>query len=87
VVDRAAFKPVLTGVALIDAFRRADPVRFEWRQPPYEYEKEKLPIEILSGSRALREQIESGVAVRDIAESWREDEALFRKVREPYLLY
>jgi uncharacterized protein YbbC (DUF1343 family) len=87
VLDRAAFKPVLTGVALIDAFRREDPARFEWRQPPYEYEDKKFPIEILSGSQALREQVESGMDARAIAESWQEDEALFRKVREPYLLY
>ena len=38
VVDRQAFRPVLTGVALIDRFRRRDPDKFAWRQPPYEYE-------------------------------------------------
>ena len=87
VLDRTAFKPVLTGAALIEMFRRIDPEKFAWRQPPYEYEHEKLPIEILAGSRALREQIESDLPPQQIAESWREDEALFRKVREPYLLY
>ena len=33
---------------------------FAWRQPPYEYEQEKLPIDILAGSDALRSQIEAG---------------------------
>src|SRR5215470_15129466 len=37
VTDREAFKPVKTGVALIEMVRRFDPTRFEWRQPPYEY--------------------------------------------------
>jgi hypothetical protein len=25
------------------------PDQFKWKQPPYEYEREKLPIEILLG--------------------------------------
>jgi uncharacterized protein YbbC (DUF1343 family) len=87
VTDRAAFRPVLTGAALLHQFRRFDPVKFAWRQPPYEYEHDKLPIDILAGSSALREQVEGGLAPKDIAESWRDDEVAFRKARQPFLLY
>ena len=87
VTDRHAFKPVLTGAALIEMFHRFAPQNFAWRQPPYEYEHEKLPIDILAGSDVLRRQIESGMAPPSIAESWREDEEEFRRVRAPYLLY
>ena len=87
VTDRDAFRPVMTGVALIAMFRRFDENRFAWRQPPYEYEKDKLPFDILAGSDRLRQQIENGMAATAIAESWREDEAAFRKLREQYLLY
>jgi uncharacterized protein YbbC (DUF1343 family) len=87
VTEREAFKPVKTGVALIEMFRRFDPGRFQWRQPPYEYEKEKMPIDILAGSDALRQQIERGVPVEEITASWREDEEEFRRLRQPYLLY
>ena len=37
------------------------PDGFEWRDPPYEYEHDKMPIDILAGSPALREQIEAQV--------------------------
>src|SRR5206468_2794839 len=57
VLDRAAFRPVEAGVALIAAFRAADPDRFKWRDPPYEYEHTLLPIDILAGSADLREAI------------------------------
>ncbi len=87
VTDRGAFKPVLTGAALIQMFRRFDPEAFAWRQPPYEYEHEKLPIDILAGSDTLRQQIESDVPPQAIAESWRADEDAFRRLRQPYLLY
>ena len=87
VTDRAAFKPVLTGAALIQMFRQFDPQQFAWRQPPYEYEHDKLPIDILAGSDRLRGQIEAGVAPQRIAESWRDDEDEFRRLRQPYLMY
>jgi uncharacterized protein YbbC (DUF1343 family) len=88
VTDRRTFKPVITGAVLIDAFRRALPGGFAlWRQPPYEYEHEKLPIDILAGSDALRIQVESGTPAGEIAASWHADEAAFRKARAPYLLY
>jgi uncharacterized protein YbbC (DUF1343 family) len=87
VTDRQQFRPVLTGVALIEMFHQADPARFAWRQPPYEYEQHKMPIDILSGSETLRQQIESGVAAKDIAAGWQRDEENFRQIRKPFLLY
>jgi uncharacterized protein YbbC (DUF1343 family) len=78
---------VETGVALIAAFRAADPDRFKWRDPPYEYEADKMPIDILAGSSALREQIESGMRAEEIARSWKPAVDAFVKVRQKYLLY
>jgi uncharacterized protein YbbC (DUF1343 family) len=86
-VDRATFCPVETGVALIGAFRAADQTRFRWREPPYEYESEKLPIDILAGSSELREQIEHGVRAREIAASWKPGIAAFNRIRARFLIY
>jgi uncharacterized protein YbbC (DUF1343 family) len=87
VLNREDFRPVLTGVALIAMFRQFDRGGFRWRQPPYEYEREKLPIDILAGSDVLRRQIEDDVPAGEIAASWRDDELAFAVLREPYLLY
>jgi uncharacterized protein YbbC (DUF1343 family) len=87
VLDRRQFRPVITGAALITAFRSADPQGFSWREPPYEYEAEKLPIDILAGSTELRDQIEAGVSVEEIARSWEAEDAQFEEVRERFLLY
>jgi uncharacterized protein YbbC (DUF1343 family) len=87
VLDRGAFRPVETGVALLAAFRASDPDRFRWRDPPYEYEHEKLPIDILAGSAELREQIEAGTPAREIARSWEEPVSRFLRTRERFLLY
>ncbi len=87
VLDRHAFRPVETGVALIAAFRAGDPDSFAWRDPPYEYEVHKLPIDILAGSSEMRQQMEAGVPARDIARSWEGAVEPFMKIRERFLLY
>src|SRR3954468_9557176 len=50
VLDRPSFRPVETGVALLVAFRACGRDDFAWRPPPYEYEHDKLPFDILAGS-------------------------------------
>src|SRR5262249_13385318 len=87
VLDRSAFRPVETGVALLHAFRACGRSSFQWRDPPYEYEHEKLPIDILAGSSELREQLESGMAARDVARSWESPVAEFQKLRARFLMY
>ena len=87
VTDRSVFQPVLTGVLLTEAFRATDSGWFEWRQPPYEYEYEKLPFDILAGTAETREQIELGIRAEDIARSWTPSVDTFLKLREGFLLY
>jgi uncharacterized protein YbbC (DUF1343 family) len=48
-------------VAMIGCIAKLWPEQFAWRQPPYEYETVKLPIDILSGSTELREAIDAGL--------------------------
>jgi uncharacterized protein YbbC (DUF1343 family) len=87
VIDRTTFSPVLTGAALVGAFRRYDLQAELWRPPPYEYEREKMPFDILSGSPTLREQLESGDPPSTIAATWEADEDAFRELRKEFLLY
>jgi uncharacterized protein YbbC (DUF1343 family) len=87
VTDRSAFRAVETGVALLEAFRHADPARFAWRDPPYEYEYVKPPIDILYGSARLREGLERGRSAADLAASWPDEVAPFLAVRKRFLLY
>lgn len=87
VSDRNAFKPVITGVAIISAIRRLYPGRFEWKQPPYEYVYDKLPFDVINGSSRLREQIEAGTPVSEIEGSWRDGLNEFAERRGEYLLY
>jgi uncharacterized protein YbbC (DUF1343 family) len=49
VTDRDRFQPFATGVEIIRRLRKLYPNSFVWKQPPYEYEYRRLPIEVLLG--------------------------------------
>jgi uncharacterized protein YbbC (DUF1343 family) len=46
---RNEFRPFQTGIEVIRCMRKLYRGQFAWKQPPYEYETQKLPIEILLG--------------------------------------
>jgi len=87
VLNRDAFRVVTTAVAVLVEIRAQNPERFQWRQPPYEYELTKLPFDILAGSSELRMQVEAGAPVETISESWMPALERFRATRKPFLLY
>ena len=87
VLDRRRFRPVRTAVELMSEFRRQDPARFPWREPPYEYEDRKQPIDILYGSDRLRTVLDAGEDVGALVAGWKADEDAFRQTRAKYLLY
>ncbi|HSL22490.1 MAG TPA: DUF1343 domain-containing protein [Vicinamibacterales bacterium] len=87
VLDRRTFEPVRTAIAMIEEFRRQAPERFGWKEPPYEYEFERTPIDIMWGSDRLRRAIDAGTGADEIAASWRDEVAQFLDLRRRFLLY
>lgn len=85
--DRTAFKPVVTGIATIELMRAADPSRFAWKPPPYEYEHHKQPIDVIAGSPSFRAAIDAGARAEDIAATWAPTVEAFCHLRRPFLLY
>ena len=49
VIDRNLFTPYRAGLEIIRTIRRMYRDFFVWREPPYEYEYQRLPIEVLLG--------------------------------------
>jgi uncharacterized protein YbbC (DUF1343 family) len=54
VLDRAEFEPYRTALVLLAAMRRLWPREFQWREPPYEYERKRMPIDLIAGTSAVR---------------------------------
>jgi uncharacterized protein YbbC (DUF1343 family) len=87
VTSRDSFRPFLTGLSLVKLYRDLGGSRFAWNEPPYEYEFEKLPFDILCGTDRIRKRLEAGAPVPEIAHSWQDELKDFRPRREKYLLY
>jgi uncharacterized protein YbbC (DUF1343 family) len=54
VVDREQFRPYHTTLALMQSVAHLWPDNFQFREPPYEYELERMPIDIITGSSRVR---------------------------------
>lgn len=87
ITDRNKIEPVKTFVAILLAIRKRYEHENLWRNPPYEYEYEKLPFDILSGSEKLREEIDRGKSLENIVNLWKKDEETFKEKGTKYLLY
>jgi uncharacterized protein YbbC (DUF1343 family) len=87
VTDRARFKPFLTGLALLACARRVAPRAFRWRRPPYEFERRRLPIDILLGTDLIRRAIQRGRPLAEIERGWQADLRRWRKRSAPARLY
>jgi uncharacterized protein YbbC (DUF1343 family) len=86
-VDRAQFNPVRTGLALLRGIVALYPGDFAWKQPPYEYERERLPIDVISGGPWVREWAEGKHPWSDFDQRERADVAAFERERRDYLIY
>jgi uncharacterized protein YbbC (DUF1343 family) len=89
VTDPHAFRPVRTTMAFLTAIRRLWPKDFAWREPPYEYERVKKPIDILFGNCTLREALDRDAIKRpaDLDDLVRFDSASWEKEVEEHKLY
>lgn len=87
VTDREAFKPFKTAAAILKAIHNTWPREFAWKQPPYEYEEIKMPIDILAGTDRLRKMIEKWAELREMEAWWKDEARAFEKIRKTYLLY
>jgi uncharacterized protein YbbC (DUF1343 family) len=88
ITNRERFRPFKTGVAVLKAVHDLYLEHFTWKPPPYEYETEKMPIDILAGTERLRKDIENGEDLKKMEEWWQEQCMEFnKKFRKRYLIY
>jgi uncharacterized protein YbbC (DUF1343 family) len=87
VTDRATFTPVIIGIAMIKTAYDRYREHFEWKRDAYEYEFDKNPFDVVSGTDRIRKAIESGASLKEIEDSWAAGLKEFSEIRKSYLLY
>jgi len=81
------FRPYGTTLALLKTIREAYPGEFAWRNPPYEYDFERLPIDLILGDSSIRIALEEGKGSRELINSCSEELQYFLELRKPFLMY
>jgi uncharacterized protein YbbC (DUF1343 family) len=87
VTDAQRFRPYATTLALLQAVIRRYPDAFAWKQPPYEYEYLKQPIDLIIGDQLIRKNLEALVPVDTLETSWADDLDHYETLRRKYFLY
>jgi uncharacterized protein YbbC (DUF1343 family) len=87
VTDRDQYKPYITSLNLLQGILKHFPGSFTYKSPPYEYEYEKLPIDLILGDKKLRKQLENFDNLDEIENSWQHGIDEFRKKSKPFILY
>ena len=87
VIDRSVFEPVITGIAIVKTAYELYRKEFRWKDPPYEYEYDRNPFDIIAGTSQLREAIERGDTLTEIERSWQPPLLDFASIRKDFLLY
>ena len=87
VTEPTAYLPYAFSLGIYQAVYRLYPDRFAYKQPPYEYEYEKLPMDLILGDGNVRSQIEAGVPIGEMLRQWSPSLTAYRESIEPVLHY
>ena len=87
VTDPGRFRPYRTSLALLQAILRCYGDSFHWKKPPYEYEYERMPIDLILGDSKIREGLEAMVPIAEMEASWQEELLVFQKTRQDFFMY
>ncbi|MEN8140498.1 MAG: DUF1343 domain-containing protein [Thermodesulfobacteriota bacterium] len=87
VTDPDAFRPYRTSLALLQAISRLYPDEFAYKEPPYEYEFDKLPLDLILGDSDLRQALAAGGDIMELEAAWMPELNDFLDKRRQVLLY
>jgi uncharacterized protein YbbC (DUF1343 family) len=87
ILESERVRPYRLGLEILQSLAETHPEHFRWLPPPYEYEWDKLPIDILLGDGELRSKLEEGRDIGELENSWRGGIEAYRDARENCLLY
>lgn len=86
VTDRQSFRPVLTGIAIVGVMHALHE-EFAWRTETYEFENDRLAIDLLFGNDRIRKAIEHQENPYRIVERFEAETESWRAQRAAFLSY
>lgn len=87
VTDNVAFLPYRTSLAILQAIMLLYPEDFKLKSPPYEYEFERIPLDLILGDCNVRLALAGGSDLIELENFWQAGLLEFAEYRKDYLLY
>ena len=87
VLDPDQYRPYFTSLLLLQLTLKFHPDGFAFKNPPYEYEYERLPMDLILGSRRVREALTNQTRLEELESEWQRDLTAFQSMSERYYLY
>ena len=87
VTDRQKFEPWRLCQTLCREFYHHLGSEFNWKQPPYEYEYDRMPIDLINGTDKLRLWVEKNGSRADYEKIMQEGQSTFLDHRAQSLIY
>jgi uncharacterized protein YbbC (DUF1343 family) len=87
VTDPGAYRPYRSTLWILHEILGEWGDALKWRPPPYEFERERLPLDLLLGDGEVRRRLEAGVPPDEMESHWTKDLEAWRMRREAYLVY
>jgi hypothetical protein len=81
------YRPYRTSLALLTIIKETYGDEFTWRKPPYEYDFERFPIDLILGDASIRLALEEGKESKELIADYIQELEGFLEFRRPYLIY
>jgi len=87
ITSKKEYNSFLSSLILMQLILRHHPNAFKFKEPPYEYEFERMPIDLILGSKTLREKLAAQEDPVHLSDQWKDELDQFQSLSRKYHLY
>ena len=87
VTSKKEFKPYFSSLVLMQLIIKHHKNDFKFKTPPYEYEFERMPMDLILGSKTLRKRLTNLEDINLLSDQWQDELKQFKSLSGKYYLY
>ncbi len=87
VLNPLTYEPYFTTLCILQSVIKTHPEHFSWKSPPYEYEYDRSPIDLILGRKNVRLALEKNHSLFLLREEWKEELKDYMKLKQEYHIY
>ena len=87
VLDPSIYEPYFTSLCILQTVIKVHPEYFSWKSPPYEYEYNHMPIDLILGRKNVRLVIEKNYPLALLKKEWEKELKEYMKLKQEYHIY